>query len=340
MLKAFLIASVLVAAPRAQAQDQSPPRPLRCDPFRTAVLLDLCKDSVTLSASGTQVRESYANSYTDAFGTTGYWKRIASRSNALTVSWTPLDFFRVAVTGVLGHHSFSRDWSSPTGLAFGPFFQTNVAQAPHVTPALDAKFRLWQGEAFSGEHRLFALAGAQLIPSYRLTRDRAFAFGPFPAFLTTDFRSQSQLARGTLGLQSSHSWRLMQSGLNLISQNTMTLGRTQGISARDYRLESRLLLASLPYGVALGPLVQLHEQGPRGSRIRGYMQVGLAGYAQPFRALDIPVLRGLVLDGAISWLARRHIDKTVMFVAPFFTPIEPSRTRMQLSTRLRYTIEY
>ena len=340
MLKALLIASVVAAAPLAHAQEQPAPRALRCDPFRTAVLLDLCKDSVTLSASGAQLRESYTNSYTGIFGTTGFWKTISSRSNALTVSWTPLDFFRVDVSGMLNNSSSSRDRSSPFASAFGPFMLTNVTQAPHVTPALDAKFRLWQGEAFSGEHRLFAMAGAQLSPSYRLRQDWAFTFVPVFSSVTTSFQRQPQLARGTLGLQSSHSWRLMQSGLNLVSQNTVIFGRTQGTSAKDYSVESRLLLASLPDGVALGPLVQLHEQGPRGSRIRGYVQVGLAGYAQPFRALEIPVLRGLVLDGSISWLARRNIDRTVVFAVPFLTPVTPSRTRMQLSTRLRYTIEY
>jgi hypothetical protein len=326
---AFLGAALFSGAAHAQA-----PSAPRCDPFRTAVTLDLCKDSVTLSASASRARETYSASYTDIFGnTSGRWTRWISTDSTLSASWTPLEFLRVGISGTLNS---GRSINSRTQYTTFSIYSKDTPAA-RLVPGVNAKLRLWQGEAFSGEHRFFVTADGQIFPSRRVKWRDVYS-APFSIEQTGSYK-EARIPRESLGLESSHSWRITEGGLHLVSQNYLDLARREHVSVRDYKLESRLLLTDMTRGVALGPLVQVHDSSPRGTHTHSYVQAGLAGYVQPFRNSDIAGLRGLVLDSTISWLTRRHMDRPVSFLG-VGTGTEPRRTRTQLYARARYTFEY
>lgn len=333
-LSVFVV-SFIGATAVAQAQDANPKTPARCDAFRTAVLLELCKESVTVSISRSYDRETYSASINDPFaGMNGIWRRRIHNSENLGVQWTPNENIRIGISGSLyaGNGTNQRE-------LFGPFsaFASRTTFGTHHAPGVDAKVRILSGAGWGGEHRIFALGNLQIDSSYRSTIHRTFYSPPFFTFSFSNTGKAPQAVSGAVGLQSSHNWRMDRWGLDIVSQNTFSYTRVERTHRFTYSFDTRLLVASASYGIALGPILGIQPTPTSDTRLRPYVMTGVAGYLDPARLLGIAALRGFVLDGSARWLAVPKLDRN------YFSPIydaRPARHRLEASTRLRYTIEY
>lgn len=317
------------------AQDANPKGLPRCDAFRTAVLLELCKNSVTVSVSRSYDRETYSTSTADPFfGTTGLWRRRIHNSKRIGVQWTLNENVRIGISGSLYAGNGTNERSQNGSFSA---FAARTVYGTHHAPGVDAKMRLLSGTAWGGEHRIFALGSLQLVSSYRSTIHRTIYSPPFFSFAFSNTGKAPQSAQGSVGLQSSHKWTLDRLGLDIVSQNTFSYSRVERTTRFTYGFDTGLMVAHAASGVALGPKLSIQPTPISGTRLRPYVMTGLAGYFAPAQLLGIAALRGLVLDGSATWLAVQKIDRNYF---PPTSDARPVRHRLEAFGRLRYTVEY
>ncbi len=279
-----IVAAIGAAAVASADEPVAPDGAQTCDFFQSELTYVSCGNtaSFSLSADGTEMtvrRTVLAQPHNASADTIQHYNYLeADEGAALVVS--PWQGVRLIASGAAFEYdnSYSEQFT-PLGGLLGPATHTTDRLGGDVGwESVGAEATIWEQETDTGRYVLSVSGGAELFPGGG-------------AYTARDLQQ--------VGFASAALWRLGDSGYTLDYSGTISLQRFDNPGEYMMASQARLLLASVDYGIAAGPLLIETNVLSHAARFNtGWSETDVGGeaVAAPFRKTTIPVLKDMTIN--------------------------------------------